>query len=144
MTQMSEATLRQLIKGGETATVELKVAAPRSVEMAERFCGMANAQGGIVIIGVQDSNNEIVGVPDDRIGTTFDVIVRASRQIVKPVLVLNPADPEIYVLDGKQVVVATVTPSHGPVYQAGGICWVRRGTHTMPLSVPELLQMVND
>jgi len=71
------------------------------------------------------------------------VIVRAARQIVKPVLVLNPADPEIYVLD-EQVVVATVMPSHGPVYQSGGICWVRRGTHTMPLSVPELLEMVND
>jgi len=72
MVQLSESALRRLIKGGETATVELKVAAPRSVEMAERFCGMANAHGGMVIIGVQDSNNEIVGAPDDRIGTTFD------------------------------------------------------------------------
>lgn len=43
MVQLSESALRRLIKGGETATVELKVAAPRSVEMAERFCGMANA-----------------------------------------------------------------------------------------------------
>ena len=144
MARLSETVLRRLIKAGETATVELKVAAPRSVEMAERFCGMANAQGGIVIIGVEDSNHTIVGIPDDRIGATFDVIVRAARQVVKPVLVLNPADPEIYVLDGKQVVVATVMPSKGPIYQSGGICWVRRGTHTIPLSVPELIEMAND
>jgi len=52
MVRLSEAALRRLIKGGETATVELKVAAPRSVEMAERLCGMANAHGGVVIIGV--------------------------------------------------------------------------------------------
>ncbi len=144
MVRLSEAALRRLIKGGETATVELKVAAPRSVEMAERLCGMANAHGGVVIIGVQDADHEIVGVPDERIGATFDVIIRAARQIVKPVLVLNPADPEIYVLNGKQVVVATVMPSHGPLYQAGGICWMRRGTHTMPLSVPELIELAND
>jgi len=52
MVQLSEAALRRLIKGGETATVELKVAAPRSVKMVERFCWMANAHGGMVIIGV--------------------------------------------------------------------------------------------
>ena len=84
MARLSETVLRRLIKAGETVTVELKVAAPRSVEMAERFCGMANAQGGIVIIGVEDSNHTIVGIPDDRIGATFDVIVRAARQVVKP------------------------------------------------------------
>ena len=35
-------------------------------------------------------------------------------------------------------------PSNGPIYQSGGICWVRRGTHTIPLSVPELIEMAND
>jgi len=29
--------------GGETNTVELKLASPRPAEMAERLCGMANA-----------------------------------------------------------------------------------------------------
>jgi len=40
---------RRLVQGGETNTVELKVAAPRATEMAERLCGMANAQGGVVL-----------------------------------------------------------------------------------------------
>jgi predicted HTH transcriptional regulator len=52
--------LKKLIRGGETNTVELKVAAPRAVEMAERLCGMANAQGGLVIIGVNDASHEFV------------------------------------------------------------------------------------
>lgn len=33
MANLSEAELKRLIKGGETTTVELKVAAPRSVEI---------------------------------------------------------------------------------------------------------------
>ena len=68
MVQLSEKELKKLIQGGETNTVELKVAVPGAVEMAERVCGMANAQGGMIILGVKDAKHEIVGVPDHRIG----------------------------------------------------------------------------
>ncbi len=144
MVKLSEMELKRLIKGGETNTVELKVAAPRATEMAERLCGMANAQGGIIIIGVKDATHEIVGIPDQRIGETLDVILRAVRQMIKPDLVLDPPEPEIYTVSGKKLVVATVKPSHGPVYQAHGIYWVRRGTHTVSLGLSELLEMAND
>jgi len=144
MAKLSEVELMQLIKGGETNTVEFKVAAPRATEMAERLCGMANAQGGVVIIGIKDSTHEIVGVPDNRISETLDVISRAVRQMIKPGLVLDPPEPEIYVVSGKKLVVAAVRPSHGPVYQAHGIYWVRRGTHTVSLGLSELLEMAND
>ena len=50
MVKLCEQALKQLIKGGKTNTVELKLAAPRAVDLAERLCGMANARGGIVII----------------------------------------------------------------------------------------------
>ena len=49
MVKLSEMELKTLIRGGETNTVELKVAAPRATEMAERFRGMTNARGGIII-----------------------------------------------------------------------------------------------
>ncbi len=144
MARMSESRLRQLIKGGETNTVELKVAAPRAVEMAERLCGMANAQGGLVIIGVEDATHKIVGVSDDRIGETLDVILRATRQVIKPELVLEPSEPEVYVVSGKKLVIATVPSSRGPIYQSQGIFWMRRGTHTVPLNLTETLEMAND
>jgi predicted HTH transcriptional regulator len=144
MLKLSETELKKLIQSGETNTVELKVAAPRATEMAERVCGMANAQGGIIIIGIQDATCEIVGVPDHRIGETLDVISRAVRQMIKPELTLDPPEPEIYTISGKNIVVATVSPSHGPIYQAHGLYWVRRGTHTVSLSLSELLEMAND
>src|SRR6202158_1513291 len=98
MVKRSEIELKALIQGGETNTVELKVAAPRATEMAERLCGLANAQGGLVIIGVKDSTHEIVGVADHKIGETLDVITRAFRQMIKPELVLDPAEPEMYTI----------------------------------------------
>jgi predicted HTH transcriptional regulator len=140
MARLSESKLKRLIQGSETTTVEFKVAVPRPVELAERLCGMANAQGGRIIIGVEDTKQNIVGIPDERIAMTIDTILRAARQNIKPVLVLDPAEPEIYVVQGKQLVVATVPASKGPVYQSGGVFWVRRGTHTVPLSMSDLLE----
>ena len=46
--------------------MELKVAPPRPTELAERLCGMANAQGGTLIIGVEDESLKIIGVQDAR------------------------------------------------------------------------------
>ena len=37
MVKLTERELRAIIKGGETNTVELKLAAPRANEMAERL-----------------------------------------------------------------------------------------------------------
>lgn len=58
MSRLSETAFEQLIKGGETNTVEFKRFAPRAVDLAERLCGMANARGGVVIIGVEDSTGK--------------------------------------------------------------------------------------
>src|SRR5216684_4278224 len=79
MVKLSETELKRLVKGGETNTVELKLAAPRAVDLAERLCGMINAKGGIVVIGVEDSTRKVVGVPDERIGETMDVILEPRR-----------------------------------------------------------------
>ncbi len=144
MSRLSESVLKQLIKGGETSTVEFKLAAPRAVDLAERLCGMANAKGGMVIIGVEDATSEIVGVPDDRIGETLDVILRAARQVIKPALVLDPPEPEVVEIAEKKLVIATARPSDGPIYQAGGIFWMRRGTQTSALNALELSEMMYD
>lgn len=74
---------------------------------------------------------------------THDMVLRVARQIDPPLL-LDPAEPEVYQLDGKKVVVASIPPSRGPLYQVSGVCWIRRGTHTIPLSVSEMLELAND
>jgi len=114
MASLSEKELKRIIKGGEAGTVELKLNPPRAVDLAERFCGMANARGGLVIIGVEDSTRKIVGVADERMGEAVDVILRAARQVIKPELVLNPPEPEVYVLADKKLVVATIVASTFP------------------------------
>ena len=55
---MDEATLRQLIAGGETATVEFKSSAARPIDVAERMCGIANNRAGGIIIFAQAMKHE--------------------------------------------------------------------------------------
>lgn len=135
MAELSGEALRQLIAGGETDRVELKIGPPRPTELAERICGLVNAQGGYIIMGVQDGTLKLVGVNDT--GAAIDTILRATRQL-QPAMQLVAVEPQIVTLDGKKIVVASVPPSDGPVYQAGGVFWVRRGTHTIPLTYAEI------
>lgn len=142
MPVFSEKALLHLISQGETTTLELKLSAPRAIDLAERLCGLANSQGGLIVMGVKDVSLEIVGVRDT--SSNIDTILRATR-LIRPVLVLNPPEPEVYILeDGRKLVVARVLPSDGPIYQSSGVAWVRRGTHTIKMSVGEMLELAND
>jgi len=137
----NEEELRYIISHGETTIVEFKVAPPRPAELAERLCGMANAHGGTLIIGIEDGSHKIVGVQNAH--TAIDIALRATRQI-KPLLVLSPPEPEICSLDDKDLVIVGVPPHHGPLYQSSGVFWIRRGTHTIPLTLHEVFELAND
>ena len=56
MPTLRESILRKLIENGETSTIELKVAIPRPGEMAEKLCGLANAQGGFIITDIENTS----------------------------------------------------------------------------------------
>jgi len=66
---------------------------------------------GMIIIGVEDAKHTIVGVPDDRVAMTIDTILRAARQNVKPALVLDPPESELYELGGKRLVARALVQS---------------------------------
>lgn len=140
MTTLSAEELGQLISLGETGTVELKAAPPRQSDLAERLCGMANAKGGIIIIGVND-HRKIIGLAHPH--QAVDALLRAARQ-VQPTLVFDPPEPEIYSIAGKQLVVACIPANGEPLYQASGVCWIRRGTYTVPLTVAEMFEAGHD
>lgn len=136
---MDVAVLRAMIAGGESATVEFKIKAPRPAEIAERLCGMANTRtGGVIIFGVADAGREIVGLEDAN--ASLDLTLRAARML-KPTLVLPP--PTTSVIDDKTVLVVEVPRSQGVLYQSSGVFWVRKGTHTVPMSVEEISLHLN-
>ena len=141
MVKLTEAELRKLIAGGENTILELKLNVPRPSEMAQRICGLANGQGGYIVIGVEDKNLRLVGIRN--IGEAVDGLLRAAR-LVEPSVEFSPYEPEIYVLDERNILVAYVPSSAGEVYQAGGACWLRQGTNTLPMSVQQIMKAARD
>lgn len=138
---MLEESVRQLIAGGESGTVEFKVNAPRPTELAERMCGMVNTRtGGVIIFGVEDQNGAIVGV--NQTGDTIDTILRAAR-MVKPAIMLSDESIQTWSLDGHTVITVTIPANDGKLYQYNGACLIRRGTYTVPLSIEEIGAQLN-
>ena len=116
--------------------MEFKVAPPRYAELAERVCAFANSStGGTIIIGVQDKSWEIIGIKD--ISRARDIMLQAARHC-QPTVQFQPAEPELIELEGKLLLVGQIPPNAGSLYQAGGVSWMRRGTHSVPLSVDEI------
>ena len=133
---MDEATLRQLIDGGETATVEFKSSAARPIDIAVRMCGIANNRaGGIIIFGIEDATRAIVGIRNPSL--TNDVVLRAARMI-KPAVLLSETSVQTWTLDSSTLLTVEIPPNSGNLYQYDGACYVRRGTNTVPLSVEEI------
>ena len=138
---MNETTLRELIAGGETATVEFKSSATRPIEVAVRMCGMANNRaGGIIIFGIEDATRAIVGIRNP--GLTNDVVLRAARMI-KPAVPLGEASVQTWAIDGCTLLTVEIPANGGRLYQYDGACYVRRGTNTVPLSVEEISAYLN-
>lgn len=134
---MDIKTLEELIAGGESSQLELKIAPPRPSEIAQRLCGFANGGGGYLVLGVEDKTLKIVGLRNP--GEAADTVLQGSR-LCKPVIALEGSEPELYNIRGKNVLVAKIPANNGPLYQAGGVCWIRRGSHTIPLEVGEIEQ----
>jgi predicted HTH transcriptional regulator len=133
---LTEATLRELIATGESSTVEFKIKAPRPAELAERICGMVNSRtGGVIVLGVEDASGAIVGL--ERPNDTIDQLLRAAR-MVRPPVAFSSGGPLVITVDTATVVVAQIPPNDGPLYQASGVFWQRRGTHTTPMTVEEI------
>ena len=138
---MDEATLRQLIAGGETATVEFKSSAARPIDIAVRMCGIANNRaGGTIIFGIEDATRAIVGIRNSSL--TNDVVLRAARMI-KPAVALSETSVQTWTLDECTIVTVEIPPNSGRLYQYDGACYVRRGTNTVPLSVEEIGAYLN-
>ena len=100
------------------------------------MCGMANSRtGGVIIFGVADTGKQVVGLKDPN--QSIDLALRAARMVKPPVSFVG-ASPTICTVDGLSLVVAEIAPNDGTLYQSSDVFWIRRGSHTVPMSSDEI------
>lgn len=135
--------LARRIESGEDSTLELKqvflkgprVIAPKRTALADVLAGMANSRsGGIVVLGVADKTQEIVGIPIEHLNEVEEWVSEICNDSVKPPLEVTIRKLRLPNLEGVLVPVICIDVYHSLfVHQGPGGYFVRRGSSNRKL-----------
>ena len=122
--------LFDLIRTGENERLEFK--SKVNNDLGEEVCALANAFGGLLMIGVDDDGN-VVGCD---VKASKERISQFITGIVPPVKVTF----ETVAVDEKRILVVTV-PQTKMLCSIGGTAFVRIGNSKRPLSMQEIFML---
>lgn len=126
----------------ESATLEFKegLKCSGTEKFYPTICGILNAGGGYMVVGVHDGSNEIVGVKT--VGKDYDRFILAIDDIYHSTRIRTTDAPEdplplgtvsaalVPTARGEHLMVVTIRPAEGKQYTSGGAVWHRLGAST--------------
>jgi predicted HTH transcriptional regulator len=130
---LTPETARELIRRGESQTVEFKTRVPDPARLARLIAAFANADGGTLFVGLGD-RGEVLGGDLEATSRGFHAALSRLRNAPK-------VDLEAVVLDGKHV--ATITVANGDrlvLTEDGAFTRVQGRVEVMP--VPAISQVL--
>lgn len=102
------------IKAGESTNIEFKIELPKKSEKyIKSVVAFANTAGGKIIIGVDDTTHEIVGVDNDDAFKIMDRITNTISDMCYPQIFPNVG---VYTIGGKCVIVIEIYPGSSRPY----------------------------
>ena len=144
---MTVAELVRRIRLGEDSTLEFKrvlltggrVTDPRRDAFADELAALANAKGGMVILGVDDKTREVLGIPLEGLDAVEAWVREVCNDLVKPALDADIHRLELNDIDGRPVPVIRVDiPRSLFVHRSPGGYFRRIGSSKREMS-PEIL-----
>lgn len=127
-----------LLARGQGERVAFLPANPSPARLAETLVALANAHGGLVLIGVSGSG-KAQGIDQESEASARE-LVQAAGLIASPPLILPP--PRGVSLDGKRVLAVEVPPGMPHAYNLNGRYLTRSGAANRLLSAPELTALL--
>ena len=125
--------LLTLIRDGESERVEFKRAPSRTIH--REIAALTNAEGGHIIIGVDDSSN-IVGTD---VKAALEMVTSALSSIVPPPQIttrkLSVNDRDLLIIEVQKGT---------SLCSVGGVVYIRVGTSIRPLSIQEILMLSSE
>lgn len=152
MSERRGEVLRRILAGedGRTEFEEIRfdrrvVAAPGAEDAAAELVALANADGGLLLFGVEDSG-AVVGVPEERVRQVGQWIAEVANDNCEPPI--RPAIRAESVPDRRGVercVVAVEIPRGLFVHRtSGGRCYARVGPTRRRLDPPEVVRLCRE
>src|SRR3989338_4675283 len=99
---MKQEEIFALIKNGETQEVEFKEGCPSGHKLAEIICGLANTDGGVLILGISQKR-EIKGLHHD-----FDKLQQDIANIRQSIHSSPQVSTSIHTFDDKKIAIIQV------------------------------------
>lgn len=119
-----------LLAQGENQHTEFIGQAVEAVELAQIMVGLANAEGGQIILGLDDKNRYFLGTP-----LTRDFIEKINEQLCRPPISLLIETIE---KDNKNLIVITISGANQKPYSCEDIYYLREEAETQQASFEEI------
>lgn len=126
----------QLIKRGESETVEFRGGGARVDSVAKSVCGLLNQQGGVILWGIAD-DGAVVGVENGEIRA--EELNRFVAENVNPLPLLSVSVRQV---GGKPVIVIDVAQGADKPYSVNREIWVRVGPSTLKAGADQSARLV--
>jgi predicted HTH transcriptional regulator len=130
-TIMNASELQEIILGGETSTVQFKEKLPHPDAFAAEMVAMANARGGVILLGVTDSG-EVAGLSPEELREYGSQVANiATNRVIPVVYVLTEV---VKVAEQRVLVVAVDEGINKPYKDNKLVIWLRQGPDKRKLS----------
>ncbi|MFM7468246.1 MAG: RNA-binding domain-containing protein [Vampirovibrionales bacterium] len=132
--------VQALIQEGESSRLEFKKSTNTLKKALETFCGMLNAEGGYILIGVSD-DGKIVG--QDTSDKTLREIQTELRKI-EPNINIEPQKIPISASSTKVIIVLEAGPYDSKPFCYDGKPYIRHGNQTYTMNQQEYQKLLLD
>ncbi len=135
---MNEFEILDIISKGEDSKHQFKGDVTNAVSLASEMVAFTNTEGGIILIGVDDKNNMIIGLSEDDIRRINQLISNAATNNVR-----NPINPitENILIENKKIIVVKIEEGlDKPYLDNAGVVWVKNGSDKRRVTAKEELR----
>ncbi|MDX2246534.1 MAG: putative DNA binding domain-containing protein [Bacteroidia bacterium] len=139
---MDSVELKELIRRGETSTVQFKSNITNELSVAQEMVAFANSRGGLILIGVDDKTWNIMGLTDEDLRRLANLIVNSANEHVKSPLFV---ETETVIVDDKKVMVVYIPEGvDKPHKDKDGIIFLKNGANKRKVtSNEEILRLLS-
>ena len=134
---MTKDDILALLQQGKGQEIELKTERASARTLAESLVALANASGGVVLVGVGPKSGRLLGLKNAE--AARDKVLEAAVLTDPPLIIPLP---EVVTVDDEDVLVITVPPGLPHVYSLRGKYLIRVGAQNEPLAPKSLRRLI--
>jgi predicted HTH transcriptional regulator len=136
---METLELIERISQGEDSYTQFKQQVIPAKDLAKEFGAFSNSQGGIIVFGVVDKTNEIIGLSEEQIEQIGQLIGNTANENIRPPI--HPLMQNISIDDKKLIIVSIENGTSKPYATSSGDYYIKSGADKKKVSQEELRRL---